>query len=80
MPIGDISFANGQQIDPAVKGRQLQTIEFGGSQTNDVKPMIKVTFVKLVLRQNHPNRDNQYNQVSKAEYFFPHLRARIFHL
>ena len=63
IPVGEVSFLNGYEQDSTVKGRQLQTIEFGGSQSNGTKNMIKVTFVKLILRQNHFNRENQYNQV-----------------
>ena len=64
MPIGEISFMNGHDKQSIGKGRQLQTVEFGGGQSNGAKDMIKVTFVKLVLRQNHFNRQNQYNQVT----------------
>ena len=64
IPIGEVPFMNGYDQASAIKGRQLQTIEFGGSQSNGTKNMIKVTFVKLILRQNHFNRENQFNQVN----------------
>ena len=57
IPVGEISFLNGHDKESIGKGRQLQTIEFGGAQ--------KVTFIKFILRQNHFNRQNEYNQVSK---------------
>ena len=64
MPVGDISFLNGNEKGSTGRGRQLQTVEFGGGQSNSTKDMIKVTFVKFILKQNHFNRQNQYNQVS----------------
>ena len=64
LPVGEISFLKGIDNTSIGKGRQLQTVEFGGGQSNGAKDMIKVTFVKLVLRQNHFNRQNQYNQVT----------------
>lgn len=65
MPVGEISFMNGHDKQSIGKGRQLQTVEFGGSQNAGGKDMIKVTFVKFILRQNHFNRQNQYNQVKE---------------
>ena len=67
LPVGEIPFSNGQDKESAGKGRQLQTIEFGGTQNNGPKDMIKVTFVKFILRQNHFNRQNEYNQVSNID-------------
>ena len=69
LPVGEIPFSNGQDKESAGKGRQLQTIEFGGAQNNGPKDMIKVTFVKFILRQNHFNRQNEYNQVSNLESY-----------
>ena len=63
MPVGDISFLNGKDKGSTDRGRQLQTVEFGGGQNNNPKDMIKVTFLKFILKQNHFNRQNQYNQV-----------------
>ena len=63
MPVGEISFMKGYDKDSTCKGRQLQTVELGGGQSSGAKDMIKVTFVKFILRQNHFNRQNQYNQV-----------------
>ena len=63
MPVGDINFLNGKDKGSTDRGRQLQTVEFGGGQNNNSKDMIKVTFVKFILKQNHFNRQNQYNQV-----------------
>jgi len=64
MPVGDITFLNGKDKGSTDRGRQLQTVEFGGGQNNNPKDMIKVTFIKFILKQNHFNRQNQYNQVS----------------
>ena len=70
IPVGEVSFLNGYEQKSNAKGRQLQTIEFGGSQNNGTKDLIKVTFVKLILRQNHFNRENQFNQVSNKDNCF----------
>ena len=64
MPVGEVSFLNGLERNSDGKGRQLQTVEFGGSQNSGgTENMISASFVKLILQQNHPNHDNQYNQV-----------------
>ena len=73
MPVGDISFLNGNEKGSTGRGRQLQTVEFGGGQNNTTKDMIKVTFVKFILKQNHFNRQNQYNQVSYRKKIIIHL-------
>ena len=65
MPVGDITFLNGKDKESTDRGRQLQTVEFGGGQNNNPKDMIKVTFIKFILKQNHFNRQNQYNQVCR---------------
>ena len=75
LPVGEISFMNGHDKKSIGKGRQLQTVEFGGGQNNSGKDMIKVTFVKFILRQNHFNRQNQYNQVKQT---IKHELASVF--
>ena len=54
--LGEVQLNNNKKTH--FKGRQLQTVEIGTSPHN------KCTFVKLMLRQNHINRHNEYNQVS----------------
>ena len=40
------------------KGRQLQTVELSNGAA------MKVNFVKLIIKKNHINRYNEYNQVN----------------
>ena len=37
MPVGDINFLNGKEKGSTDRGRQLQTVEFGGGQNNNSK-------------------------------------------
>ena len=45
-------------------GRQLQTVEMGNDDTR--KNFVKGRFLKLVLKQNHPIKLNEFNQVSST--------------
>ena len=50
-------------VSPEMAGRQLQTIELVGGSSNETNK-IKASFVKLILKQNHNDRGNTFNQVS----------------
>jgi hypothetical protein len=52
-----VEFSENSQTD--YKGRQLQTVEIGDSGKN----FVKGRFVKIVFRQNHHIKLNEFNQV-----------------
>lgn len=55
LKIGDVDFQNPTRS--RLVGRQLQTIELQGNN------LLKASFLKIVLKHNHLNKRNEYNQV-----------------
>lgn len=55
LKLGDVDFQDPSRSK--LDGRQLQTIELQGNT------QLKASFLKIVLKHNHLNKKNEYNQV-----------------
>jgi hypothetical protein len=56
LSLGEVKFSDSKNSD--LEGRQFQTIELGHGEGQ-----IKASFVKLLMKHNHINKGNEYNQV-----------------